>query len=312
MFSIPFEVSRSTTIARPPGEVFDVLRDFSKWRAWSPWLCQEPECRVDVEGEPGKVGHKQAWAGDFIGQGDMTIGSVVENERLDCELRFLKPWKTESKVLFRLEPAGDGTEVTWSMRGTLPLVFFWMKKMMDGFVGGDYERGLKMLEEYLETGAVVTKVDVRGPVDAGGFSYVGKRRTCTLKEIGPAMKEDLESLAGMVEGGALPKPEKVMSIYHRFDMAKGVCEYTTGFGYATTPAVSDGALETGTLPDHRALRVDHEGPYEHLGNAWAAAMGCGRAKHKIDKKLPPYEVYANDPHEVEAKDIRTEVYVPIR
>ena len=311
MFSIPFTVEKSTTVNKSLADVFASVSDFKTWREWSPWLCQEPSCPVTVEGTAGEVGHSQAWDGDFIGSGKMVLAAATPNESLDYELTFLKPWKTHSKVGFRFRSAGDQTEVTWWMRGTLPFFMFFMKKMMSAWVGADYVRGLGMLKELLDSGTVQTRTDVQGVVDRNGLHYAGKRRSCSLAEVGPAMEKDLADLAKMVEGSKLPTPKDVFSIYHQYDPVKGKCEYTSGFLYESKPDAVSG-LETGTLPNHKALRVDHLGPYRHLGNAWSAAMGCVRSKHKRNKSVPMYEVYGNNPHEVPEDELKVEIFVPVK
>lgn len=58
--------------------------------------------------------------------------------------------------------------------------------------------------------------------------------------------------------------------------------------------------------------MDHQGPYHHIGNAWSAAMGCARAEHKINKAVPIYEIYQNNPHEVVENDLQVEIYVPVK
>ena len=311
MFSIGFSVERSETIQRDVSDVYSSLANFNEWPHWSPWLCQEPDCPVIVDGAPGTLGHRQEWNGTFIGSGNMRLESTTENESLDYELNFLKPWKMTSRVGFNLSPAADGTKVTWWMDGKLPLFLFFMKKKMDGFVGSDYQRGLSMFKEYLEDGEVLTYTSVEGVNERPGFHYFGRRRTCALSDIGDAMRNDLAELSGMVDAGTLDKPVNILSIYHDFDMGNQVCDYTTGFAYGASQEPRDGFV-TGELPGHKALLVRHNGPYRHVGNAWAAAMGYVRANHKINKSVPMYEIYSNDPHQAEESDVETEVYVPVK
>ncbi len=45
---------------------------------------------------------------------------------------------------------------------------------------------------------------------------------------------------------------------------------------------------------------------------WSAAMGCSRSKHKLNKALPMYEVYSNDPHDVAEEELQVEIYVPVK
>ena len=92
---------------------------------------------------------------------------------------------------------------------------------------------------------------------------------------------------------------------------KGRCEYTSGFLYDSPQKASEG-LVAGQIPAHRAVKVNHRGPYRHLGNAWMTAMGYVRAKHKANKALPMYETYPNNPNEVEEKDVQVEIYLPVK
>ncbi len=311
MLSLPFRVEKSVQIHKPPSEVFEIVSDFGTWGRWSPWLCQEPACPVNREGKPGSVGHSQAWSGDFIGSGQMTISAVKGHERLDYDLAFLKPWKSKSKVGFLLTPEGDGTRLTWTMEGTLPFFLFFMKKVMSALVGGDYLRGLAMLKELIESGDVPTMTSIEGATPRDSFHYVGKRRSCSISEVGPAMEEDLGLLHRMLSEGVLVDPEKVFSIYHKYDFVKGTCEYTTGFLYGDAHVAPEG-LVAGNVPAHRAIHVNHRGPYRHLGNAWSAAMGYVRAKHKANKALPMYEVYGNCPHDVDEKELLVDIFVPVK
>ncbi len=311
MFSIGFNVTESISINRDVADVYASVANFNDWPKWSPWLCQEPDAEVSVEGEPGAVGQRQEWLGTFIGAGNMTLAAANENTSLDYELNFLKPWKSRAEVGFRFAPADGGTRVEWWMKGNLPFFLFFMKSKMAGFVGGDYQRGLKMLKELLEEGSVPTATAVQGVVDRPAVHYIGKARSCTMDEIGPLMRQDLTEMAEKVNSSELPQPANVFSIYRDFDMVKGTCSYTTGFTYTSAPPAVEG-LETGEIPDHKALQVNHTGPYRHVGNAGAAAMGAPRANHKTDKSIPMYEVYVSDPHEVAENDLETEVFVPVR
>ena len=314
MLSLPLNVQRSITIAKPIDEVFKAVTDFNTWRAWSPWLCQEPECPVGIKGNPAEVGHTQRWDGQRIGAGEMSVSSVNPPQRIEYQLTFLKPWKSQNAVAFDFAADDGGTKVTWYMQGTMPVFLFFMRKMMTAFVGSDYERGMSMLKEYLETGEVLSSIDIHGEVTGEDFYYLGLRRSCNLKEVGPAMEKDFSTLKSAVEKGDLPPPDFALSFYHKYDMANQICEYTSGFGYKT-PAKSQNTnnIVSGHVEKHKALRVDHKGPYRHLGNAWTTAQGLLRAsKKKSSKQIAMYEIYGNFPGEVADKDILTKIHLPLR
>ena len=76
------------------------------------------------------------------------IAEMVNNRQ--CE--FLKPFKARNKTEFRLEAAGDGTEVTWTMIGrkTLLARIMGIFKSMDSMLGPDFEKGLARLKAVAE------------------------------------------------------------------------------------------------------------------------------------------------------------------
>ena len=150
MLSIPFTVERSIVIDQSAESIFTQISDFTTWPSWSPWLSQEPECRVEITGLPGEPGHTQYWDGKKIGSGHIELVERNPGRKLDYNLYFIKPWKSNSKAAFTFEQEGEATRVVWSMEGTLPIFLFFMKKKMSAMVGSDYERGLAMMKEQLE------------------------------------------------------------------------------------------------------------------------------------------------------------------
>jgi len=314
MFSIKFDLERITTIDAPVDAVYKTISDFHSWSRWSPWLCQEPDCPVDIGGTPGQLEHAQAWDGKRIGAGRMILTKADANIRLAYDLFFIKPWKSHSKVDFRFEEKDSGTQVTWSMQGTLPFFLFFMKKMMSAWVGCDYERGLSMLKEYIETGTVLSRVSVTGVGEQAGFSYVGRQKECPLDDVGPSMEAVFTEIAQAVERRELAKPDFQMSFYHSYDMVNRRCHYTAALGYRQAPptGLPDGYVQ-GTIAGHRALEVIHLGPYRHLGNAWSTAMTWQRSdKLKVNKTIPMYEIYMTMPGEVAEEKIETRIFLPVK
>ena len=89
-------------------------------------------------------------------------------------------------------------------------------------------------------------------------------------------------------------------------------EYTCGFliSNASDPAL--GALAQWSSPQTEALRVEHVGSYDHLGNAWSAAHQFARCKRLRQKKTGSFEIYRNDPKDTPPAELRTEIFLPLR
>ena len=302
-------IEKSIDIDVPVDKVYSYLKDFNNWQAWSPWLIMEPECKVDVE-EGGKA---YSWDGVRIGSGEMSITNEDENKRLDMDLTFLKPWKSHAKVWFELRGNGDKTNLSWSMDSSIPIFIFWMAKTITAAVGMDYERGLRMLKEQLETGHNNSKVEYNGTSNYGGCKYVGIKRHSKMEDMGKEMGDDLMKLGQWAESHKDDVQDVPFTIYHKFDMVKGDVEYTSGIPVKEIPAGLDSKFVTGEIPPTEVYTVTHTGSYSHLGNAWSAGVNAQQNKlFKPSKKVHPFEVYPNSPHDTKEEDLVTQIHFPVK
>lgn len=148
-----FLVERSARVEAPLDVVFAQVNDLHNWEHWSPWAKRDPQMQNVYEGPSAGVGAVHRWAGDKqVGEGSMTIVHSQPHQQVDIELAFLKPFRATHQVVFRFEPEGDGTRVTWSMSGRNN---FMAKAMhlamnMDKMCGGDFEQGLAQLKGLAE------------------------------------------------------------------------------------------------------------------------------------------------------------------
>ncbi|MGJ8641747.1 MAG: SRPBCC family protein [Opitutaceae bacterium] len=302
-------IERSVQIDAPVEKVYGCVRDFKSWTEWSPWLVTERDARLDFSED----GRSYAWDGKVLGSGEMHLEGEQENQSLTYRLVMLTPWKSQSDVRFNFSSVDGGTRVTWRMDGALPFFMFFMKTMMESFIGMDYDRGLGMLKEFAETGSVVSELKYYPDSEYPGCKYVGIKRTCPVGEIGDYMAKDFKTLGAWAEAQSVTVSDKPFSVYSKWDCKQGSTEYTAGFPVAEMPSnLPEGAV-SGELPSCRAFVIEHQGPYRHVGNAWSAGMCRARAKlFKQSKRVFPFEVYVSDATSVPEKELVTRVYFPLR
>ena len=302
-------VEKSVKIKASPEKVYAVIRDFRQSPAWSPWLIAEPECLVKYSDD----GKSHSCEGKILGSSEIKIVNEEPFRSIDCRLTFFKPWKSVAAVQFTFEELDGGTEVTWSMKGSLPFFLFWMKPMMTTLIGMDYQRGLTMLKDFIELGSVPSKLDFIGQTSQTGFSYVGVKTSCAIADIGDRMKADFQKLQDWIDKEG-PKPSgNPFANYYQWNFAKGIVGYTTGFPVVGVPGNLPDGFVSGDLPGCHVFSIKHTGPYRHLGNAWSAGMLRARAKiFAQDKKIPPFEIYENDPCKTPENDLITTVCFPIK
>lgn len=306
-----YHVDRSIQIDASPQKVFAAAADFGTWTTWSPWLVAEPDAEVKVSENPSDVGAVYSWNGEVTGQGE------VEHKELQCptkivdEIRFLKPFKSVAQVGFDIEAAGDGARITWNMDGAMPWFLFWMIPMMKTFIGMDYERGLKMLKEWLETGEIQSKTNIHGTTTVGPLKVAGIRQKAAMKDLGPSMQKAIARATEQLEAAGISTCEGMISVYHHLDMKNQIFDYTTGYVISETDTAPDG-MSVWSLPECQAFHVEHIGKYENLGNAWSAANQHVRYRKMKQSKVGAYEVYRNSPEDTPAAELRTDVYLPLK
>ncbi len=152
--SATYTVQRSATINAPRQAIFDRIAHFTRWPEWSPWEELDPDMEQNYTGvADGQVGSEYSWKGNRkAGEGSMKITSLRAPSEIKADLHFLKPFKSESKLDWDLQPAGDGTAVTWTMVANHNLMTRVMNVfgLMDKMLGKDFDKGLNKLKSLSE------------------------------------------------------------------------------------------------------------------------------------------------------------------
>src|SRR5215207_10159075 len=144
-----FSVSRSANMAATPAAVFAQLNDFHKWEAWSPWVKMDPNAKSTFEGPTSGEGAKFTWDGNNeVGAGNMIITESVPDDHVRIRLEFVRPFAGVNDTLFTIKPAGDKTDVIWTMSGRNNFMAKAMSLFMDcdKMVGPQFEKGLANME----------------------------------------------------------------------------------------------------------------------------------------------------------------------
>ena len=303
-------VNKSLIIDAKPDVIFPVLNDLHHWEKWSPWVIAEPDAKLSVD----KDGKYHEWEGNVIGSGNLRIVEEKVDAQIKMDLTFLKPWKSIATTEIILHPQGDKTLVVWKMQSSLPFFLFWMKKQMEVYVGMDYDRGLLLLKDLIETGKTNCNLDFQGEKNYPATQYIGIKTQCAFSEIGPHMEKDFTRLMGFI----MPKyADKIkgpaVSIYHKADVVKNKVMYTAGVALSEIPKDLPEAFIVGTVPATKGYSVMHTGPYRHIGNAWSAGMMHQRGKiFKSKRTLPPMELMHNSPKNTPENKLVSEIVFPCK
>ncbi len=147
-------VKRSIEIAAPPEKVFPYLNSVKRFSdEWSPWTGKDPAAKHVFSGPAEGVGAKHAWEGHprTVGSGTMEITLSEPNRRVSSHLAF--QGRGEAEAGWTIEDLGGGrVRVTWDFEadnGNNPVARLF-GRMMERFLGPDYEQGLAKLKSLCE------------------------------------------------------------------------------------------------------------------------------------------------------------------
>ncbi len=308
-----FQLTRTAVIDAAPEKVFQAIADYRTWSTWSPWLISDPEATVTISENPSSVGSTYHWTGTVTGEGELEHRELQPNQLIKDDLTFIKPFKSLAKTDFQFRPDRQGTHVAWSMDSSLPWFLFWMIPMVKTFVGMDYQRGLNMLKDLIETGSIPSKTKIHGVEPVQAFRMAGVVGSSPVDSVGTAMDATFAKAQAAFKQHGLPMSGAMISVYTKFNVKAGVFDYISGYIIPSDIQIPAGSgLTTWELSASKAFRVEHIGAYRHLGNGWSAANQIVRYRKLKQGRSGTYEIYRNTPADTADADLVTDIYLPLR
>ncbi|MEJ7738431.1 MAG: SRPBCC family protein [Chitinophagaceae bacterium] len=147
-----YAVEREVTINKPKQEVFNYVKYLKNQDNYSKWVRMDPDMKKDFKGTDGTVGFVYAWDGNKeAGKGEQEIKNITEGERVDVEIRFVKPFEGLASAPIITEAVSDNqTKVKWGIKGESKYPVNFMNLFMDNMLGKDLETSLAALKTILE------------------------------------------------------------------------------------------------------------------------------------------------------------------
>ncbi|MBK7360078.1 MAG: SRPBCC family protein [Saprospiraceae bacterium] len=140
------------TINAPRQKVFDYIKLLKNQDYFNKNAMAGSDRIREYKGTDGTEGFIYAWSGNKdAGQGEKEIKKLIEGQRMEAEIRFIKPMKTSSYIIMELESIADNqTKVSWSNAGTLNYPVNIMIPMMEKMLPKDMDISLTNLKNILE------------------------------------------------------------------------------------------------------------------------------------------------------------------
>lgn len=150
-----YSIEREMLINQPKAKVFAYIKSLRNQDNFSKWATMDPNMKKEYSGTDGTVGFVSAWESDNknVGKGEQEITKITEDQRIDFNIHFIKPFEGRAKAYMITESKGENqTLVKWgissSMKYPMNLMLLFMN--MEKMIGNDLDTGLSNLKNKLE------------------------------------------------------------------------------------------------------------------------------------------------------------------
>lgn len=145
-------VKREIVINVQGQKAFDFLKLLGNQEKFNNHAMAGGERKKSFKGTDGTVGYIYAWSGDKnAGEGEKEIINLVEGQRVETEIRFVKPMKATSRIVMEIQALSDiQIKVSWSNAGKLPYPVNIMVPIMERMLPKDMDKSLVNLKNILE------------------------------------------------------------------------------------------------------------------------------------------------------------------
>lgn len=307
------KVEESIVINASASQVFAEIEDFEAWDEWSAWSKMDPDMAQTYEGTKGSLGYKNAWVSEnpMVGTGSQEIIEIRENEYMKTLMLF-NGEAAENFASFTLTEEEGKTTVVWDMLGAeTPFYFRIMNTIFKPMIIESYQTSLRALKEIVES----KPVEIPNPMNLEimefeGMKIISIRDTTTSVEIGNKLTELYTELSIYMSGKSdLEMAGMPIGIYHSY--SEEMVDMEAAFPI-TGESENTGRVVVGSIPEGSVLKGTHMGDYEASGNMHMAMEEYVNARENLEFDKICWEVYANDPTEVDSADVKTEIYYQLK
>ncbi len=148
-----YVIREQITVDKNSRQVYDYVRLLKNQEFYNKWVMMDPNVKRGYEGADGTVGAIVTWDSENknVGKGEQEIISLTDGSRIDCEVRFEKPFKNVAQVYMELTPISESTtNVEWTMMGQNKYPFNFTNLFITGMLAKDMQTSLQNLKKELE------------------------------------------------------------------------------------------------------------------------------------------------------------------
>jgi hypothetical protein len=150
-----YSLERTIVVNKGLEDTYHFVSSIETQDSWSKWANLDPDMKKQYIGTDRTVGFISKWDSPHknVGSGEQEIKKLIPNERVETEMRFLKPFRSVAQGYFTTNAIDENqTKVAWGFTGNMPYPFNFMLAIMnmEKMLGNDFEEGLANLKKKIE------------------------------------------------------------------------------------------------------------------------------------------------------------------
>ncbi len=305
-----YKVEKSLFIKAHPDVVYRLTSNFQQWHLWVPWTKEIDTTAVFVmTGPTAQVGTSWRWNGKILGNGEMTLTNVVQDQLVAYDLEF-NHGKYRSKGKIVMESKGDSSKVSWIDEGDLgynPISRF-MGLFMDRMMGPDFVKGLAKLKTVSESRAGWPKIE---EVTMGKQVALVICDSAGPKTYSMVMGRAYGEIMSFIRSNKLKVTGPPFSVTVKWDSV--TMSSTMDMGIPVEKAGNGkGRVQVRNFPEQKVVLAHYFGPYEKTGTTYHVLEQYIKENDEVITGAPR-EVYITDPmNEKDTLKWATNIAFPVK
>ena len=146
-------IEKNVSVNKNINEVFNFLKQTKNQDRFSIWNMKDPNMKRDYSGTDGTKGFVYSWNSKDknVGADSQEIKNISEGNRIDYELRFIRPMQNTAASSFVLDKIDENnTSVTWTFQSPTKFPMSLFAPIFKNMLGKQLNQSLQNLKALLE------------------------------------------------------------------------------------------------------------------------------------------------------------------
>ncbi len=306
-----FTVKRSRIIKAPANLVYNQIANLKNWEKWSPWKEKDSLMKFEFSNTTNKEGDYLRFTDEKGNPQKITHISIKPDSVI---IQTMGNQEQMQDFYWKISSVDNGTRLTWTVKGELPLMQRFYAKEMDAMIGPLLTRGLERIDKAVHEDMEKHTTEIDTIVDLGTTYYLYKTASCKMDNLGKTMDSILPQVLLYAIKNHIKMNGKPFTVYEKYDLENNSVIFSSCIPTMEKIEVKKEDILTGKTPGGKYLRAIYKGDYKFLPEAWQQTYEYLQKNDSLvrDQTRFSFEIYTKG-HTLSPNpaDWVTEIYIPV-